>query len=253
MHSISEEVARQRFALGSDQCISTNERGRGTIYMRVAKLFPQKRHLRTAFRSSCTSQPGLCSARRSSVKTGSSAVPLVVALTPVVTSLTPSGRYRDRAAGREAFRAQPRQVRTMVSARMNDVIEQRADVAKGCISPRRYTSKVINASHQRCPFEHTAEAVSARGISTLQAGHFSSRPSFVPQAKGKDEVTFSANISASTDNSWGVPGGLHRTTTLNTNNRSPPRYDGWDTAREDAEHLAAYPRGDAPHNQSVEQ
>jgi hypothetical protein len=107
--------------------ISTNKMERGTTYMRVAKLFPQKRHRRTAFRSACTSQPD---ASRSSAMTVSSAVPLVDALVPVVTSPPPSGRYRDRAAGRKAFRAQPRQVRTMAPARMNDVIEQRADATR---------------------------------------------------------------------------------------------------------------------------
>ena len=64
--------------------------------------------------------------------TASSVVPLVDALMSVVTFPPLSGRYRDRAAGRKALRAQPRQVRTMVPARMNDVIEQRADVTDGC-------------------------------------------------------------------------------------------------------------------------
>lgn len=69
--------------------------------------------------------------------------------------------------------------------------------------------KVIDASHQRCPLEHTAEAVSLRGISTPQAGHFSSRLPFAPPDEGKGEVAFSANVSASTDNSGGVPGSMH--------------------------------------------
>lgn len=92
--------------------------------MRVAKLFPQKRHRRTAFKSACTSQPD---ASRSSAMAVSSAVPLVDTPMSVVASPPPSGRYRDRAAGRKALRAQPRHVRTMVPARMNEVIEQRAD------------------------------------------------------------------------------------------------------------------------------
>src|SRR6267142_6009754 len=100
-------------------------------YIKMVKLFPQKRHRRTAFRSSCTTQrfpaiPGF------SIPDS----PTVLALSFKARSKTPSPRicssprscwYRDRVAGRKAFRAQPTQVCTIVVERMKDVTEQRAD------------------------------------------------------------------------------------------------------------------------------
>ena len=100
-------------------------------YIKMAKLFPQKRHRRTAFKSSCSTQPFL-------VVPGFSipGSPTVGAFSFKARSITPSSRisssprscwYRDRVAGRKAFRAQPTQVCTIVVERMKDVTEQRAD------------------------------------------------------------------------------------------------------------------------------
>ena len=77
------------------------------------------------------------------------------------------------------------------------------------INTKGSASEVIDDLHQRCPLEHTAEMVSVRGTSTPQAGHFSSRLPFSPPDEGKGEVAFLANVSASTDNSGGVPGSMH--------------------------------------------
>jgi hypothetical protein len=101
--------------------------------MRVIKLFPQKRHRCTASRSSCTTQPRPV-ARRFSVAESSSVLEssagLRSASIPGMNSLSLSNGRRYDAVGRNAFRAQPRQVRTIVVERINDVTEQRADTRR---------------------------------------------------------------------------------------------------------------------------
>jgi hypothetical protein len=105
-----------------------------TRHMRVIKLFPQKRHRRTASRSSCTTQPRPVPRRCSLPASSGVLKPSMLrsgAPKPGINSPSPSCLCGDGAIGRKAFRVQPRQVRTIVVERINDVTEQRADAKRG--------------------------------------------------------------------------------------------------------------------------
>lgn len=116
-----------------------------TSHIRMAKLFPQKRHRRTALRSSCMTHPrsvaGTSTIPDSPTALGFSAVVRSESSAPEFSSPPPSCWGRERTGGRKAFRAQPRQVCTIVVERINDVTEQRADVGRSRQKQERRPTK----------------------------------------------------------------------------------------------------------------